>query len=309
MPGAEDVLEQLRSRILAQLHLGTLAPGDRLDSTRELAERTGAAPRTVMAAYRRLESEGIVEIRPRSGIFVAAGKSVSRAMLPQLASWVVDVLVQGVARGVPPAEFPERVRRCLETVRVRAACVECNRDQMESICTELTNEYGVTSVPVDLDALDAGDRDALDSLHNADVIVTTSFHAVQLRARAGDLGRPLIVISLRSDVVAQMLELLAGGTVYFIATDERFRAALDEAVGPSGHAGNARVLLVDRDDLESIPPDAPTYVTAAARSLVEVRDIGGRVIPVPRVFSLDSARALLSFIVGVNIAALQAMSS
>lgn len=309
MPGTDAVLDLLRSRILAELHLGTLAPGDRLDSTREVAERTGAAPRTVMAAYRRLEREGIVEIRPRSGIFVAAGKPVARAMLPQLASWVVEVLVQGVARGVPPAEFPERVRRCLETVRVHAACVECNHDQMQSICTELANEYGVTSVPVDLEELEAGDRDAVDSLRQADVIVTTSFHAMQLRARAAELGRPLIVISLRSDMVAQMLELLAAGTVYFVATDERFRSALDEAIGPSGHAANARMLLVDRDDLASIPPDAPTYVTAAARSRVKMRDIGGRVIPLPRVFSLESARALLSFIVGVNITALQALSS
>ena len=40
-------------------------------------------------------------------------------MLTQLAGWGVEVLVRGLRRNIPPIEFPERVRCCLETLRLR----------------------------------------------------------------------------------------------------------------------------------------------------------------------------------------------
>src|SRR5918992_2409216 len=105
-----EITEAIRRRIVSGLHLGTLAYGDRLPSTRELSHDLEVTPRTVMAAYRDLEREGLVELRPRSGIYVAATHGRG-GMLTQLAGWVVEVLVQALMRNVPPIEFPERVRR------------------------------------------------------------------------------------------------------------------------------------------------------------------------------------------------------
>lgn len=303
----DELVEGLRERILAGLHLGTLSAGERLASTREVASATGAAPRTVLAAYRALEAEGIVEMRARSGIYVAGGARSARAMLPQLASWVVDLLVQSVARGIAPREFPERVRRCLETLRLRAACVECNADQMRSICTELHNDYGFESQPVDLDRLRAGDADAVSVVRDADLLVTTSSHGSEMQQTAARVERPLVIISLRSELVNEMLRLLEAGPVYFVTVDPRFSDALHDVLRPMGRDGNARLVVLGRDDLAAIPAGAPTYVTAAAREHPESSAHAGGVIPLPRVFSLQAARELLTFIVLRNIAALQTM--
>src|SRR5690606_42155468 len=64
-----DISEALRQQILSALHFRTLGPGRRLPSARRLAAELRADPRVVLAAYRGLEREGLVERRPPSRAF------------------------------------------------------------------------------------------------------------------------------------------------------------------------------------------------------------------------------------------------
>ena len=67
---------------------------------------------------------------------------------------------------------------------------------------------------------------------------------------------------------------------------------------------NLRILVLGRDDLREIPPEAPTYVTQRARAeLGDVR-IPGRVLPAARTIAAASAREIFSFIVRANIEAM-----
>jgi DNA-binding transcriptional MocR family regulator len=52
---------------------GTLRTGEKLPSVRELCRTQGVSPATVLHAYDTLVSEGLIESRPRSGYYVAAG--------------------------------------------------------------------------------------------------------------------------------------------------------------------------------------------------------------------------------------------
>ncbi|MBW3630491.1 MAG: GntR family transcriptional regulator [Gemmatimonadetes bacterium] len=106
----------------------------RLPSARTLAAEFDVDLRVVLTGYRQLEADAPVELRPPSGVFVADTAVRAGETLPQTAEWVVEVLVQALERGVPAVEFPERVRGCLETVRLRAACIECNDDQIATLC-------------------------------------------------------------------------------------------------------------------------------------------------------------------------------
>lgn len=64
--------EQVRAAIAAAVNDGSLSPGARLPTVRELAGNLALAPNTVARAYRELESVGVVETRGRRGTFVAA---------------------------------------------------------------------------------------------------------------------------------------------------------------------------------------------------------------------------------------------
>ncbi|HKP13693.1 MAG TPA: GntR family transcriptional regulator, partial [Blastocatellia bacterium] len=62
--------EQLATQILLGIVSDDLKPGQRLPSTRELAQRFQIHANTVSAAYRDLAERGWVEFRKGSGIYV-----------------------------------------------------------------------------------------------------------------------------------------------------------------------------------------------------------------------------------------------
>ncbi|MBG0818017.1 GntR family transcriptional regulator [Planomonospora sp. ID82291] len=68
-PGLATYL-QLANQVRQALRLGTLRPGDRLPTAREVVEALAVNPNTVLKAYRELEREGLVEGRPGLGTFV-----------------------------------------------------------------------------------------------------------------------------------------------------------------------------------------------------------------------------------------------
>ncbi len=62
-----------RERILDLLDSGALKAGDRLPGAREIADETGMSLLTAQAAIKTLESDGLIELRPRLGAFVKEG--------------------------------------------------------------------------------------------------------------------------------------------------------------------------------------------------------------------------------------------
>ncbi len=301
-----EVEALLRRRVLSGIYLGVLRAGNRLPSARELSAELRAHPRVILAAYRELERDGLVEVRPQSGIYVVAMDSPPGAMLPGLAAWVVNVFAQGLVRGVPAPQLPERMRRCLETLRLQALCVECNADQIESLCDELHEDYGLETAGVEVGKL----GEATAELRRADLLVTTSFHANEVRRAAESLGKPWVAVVLRADVLDEVVRHLAVGPVYFIGTDPRFAVKLKEMFGAVAPADHVRSVILGLDDADGIPVDAPVYLMHRARRRLEGLPGGSalleRIPPLDRLFAPESAREILELIVRANLAAIAA---
>lgn len=157
---AEQVArERLRGRIVTGLHVGHVQPGERLPSYREVAVETGLDLRTVARVYATLESEGLVHVRPRSGVFVARQERIGGGMLAETARWTLTVLRESWRRRVPVQEYPDFVRRCVASRVLRCTCVESTRDQLTTMCAELRDE--------------ASDRGALARLHPTRPVLVT----------------------------------------------------------------------------------------------------------------------------------------
>jgi hypothetical protein len=224
-------------------------------------------------------------------------------MLPGLSEWVVEVLVEALGRGIPAPELPERIRRCLETLRLRALCVECNADQLYSLCDELQHDYGLEASPVEISQVRSPERRA--ELRRADLLVTTSFHANEVREIAERERKPWIAIVLRSEIVAEMTRQLHEGPVYFVATDPRFADKLGVIFSSVGQE-NVRTVILPQEDVKRIPEEAPVVVMKSARALLQGTSLLERARPLPRVFAPESAHEILSFIVQANLAAMAA---
>jgi len=70
--------EQIGNQIREQIQRGLLRPNEMLPSTRDLAAQLHVSRNTVIYAYDRLVSEGYIESRSRSGIFVCTLGTLSR---------------------------------------------------------------------------------------------------------------------------------------------------------------------------------------------------------------------------------------
>jgi DNA-binding transcriptional MocR family regulator len=86
--------EQLAESIADRIRDGSLAPGERVPSVRQLRAGRGVSPATVMRAFELLETRGLIEVRPRSGYYVSARPALAhepRASRPALRSTHLDV--------------------------------------------------------------------------------------------------------------------------------------------------------------------------------------------------------------------------
>jgi DNA-binding transcriptional regulator YhcF (GntR family) len=296
-----DVFDSLRQRIVAGLHLGTLKAGDRLPSLRRAAADVHADPRVVRAAYRRLADEGLVRLRPRSGVFVQSAPPFRDSRLPEVASLVVDVFLRGLSLGIAPTELRRQARACLDTAPTRVACLECNDDQIHSLCRQVEEDYGFEAAAIDAAGLERGDLPPAGG-RSADVVVTTAFHAALGRRLGRRLRRPVIVATLDPRFVTSVQRLLEQGQVFWICTDPRFAAKIPRMF--PGAAVAPVVLGTDR--LEAIPDGATVYATRRASERLPSLWRRHRAVTIPRVFSAETARALLEFQVARNLRAIRA---
>ena len=295
----EVVREGLRQRVTSGLHLGQLCSGDRLGSARQTAREVGTDYRMVVAALRGLEREGLLEIRPRGGIYVGRRAPSPRSRrLPGFGDRLVALVLDELASGLPVAEVAERLRHCLDTIGLRAACIECNDDQLDSLCHELQAGYGLESVRVEIDRL-RGEPPL--AVRQADLLVSTTFHAGDVRRCAARLGKPCVIATLDARRRADVTRLLAERPVYFIGTDPRWAAKARAIWAGEPGAERLRTLTLGHDSLACIPEEAALMVMPGARRLLAGNSLLERALP-PRGFSRDTARQILSFLVQANLA-------
>lgn len=107
--------EQLAQQLREQIEAGQLASGARMPSVRNLCRDSQLSKSTVLSTYTRLEAEGLIEARPRSGYFVCAKASRPQGLktpalsqpsltpAPVSATQVlVDIMQQGAAFDLLP---------------------------------------------------------------------------------------------------------------------------------------------------------------------------------------------------------------
>lgn len=94
------VYAQLVQQVRQAVRTGRLASGDRLPTAREVAERHGVNPNTVLRAYRDLEVAGLVEPRQGAGTFVCQGLPqppvAVLTLRRELAGWVARARAAGL---------------------------------------------------------------------------------------------------------------------------------------------------------------------------------------------------------------------
>lgn len=302
-----DLLKTLRGRVVAALHSGQVHPGDRLPSVRELAAELGEDPRTVLRAYRTLESEGLVEIRTRSGVYLARQEQVAPEVKWETSRWVADeVLTEAWRRRIRIPELPDFIRRCTAMATVRCACIDAVEDHRVALCGEIREDFGMHTMPIPLRvATRPGEVLRLSSiraaLEDADLLVTTGFHAAELRPVAEELGKPLVVMRINPLGRAEIERLQREGTVTFVVVDPAFEERLRLIFGD-----DIRVVLAeDRRAVAALDPAGRTVISHAAALRLGDRRPAAALTPHTPVISVETARELAHWLVQFNLRAMR----
>jgi DNA-binding transcriptional regulator YhcF (GntR family) len=301
----DGLIETLRSRVLRSLQAGTVQVGDRLPSARDLGQEFKVDYRLVLDAYRALAAEGLVELRNRGGIYVAAQPRGAAGLPPLPERWFAEILTEALNREIPSAELHEWLRRLTETLRLRAVAISTSTDQIDGLCRELRDDFGLEADGFVADEVQGAQPPPL-AVRRADLIVTTTAHAAWVRPLADELRKHVIVIDVRPDLLGGEWALLLRRPVYVVVATADFEQMLRSFYAAVPGIENLRTLVFGRDDLTTIPPNAPTYITQRVRSMLADVPIRGRILPAARTIASTSAREIFEYIVRANLEALAA---
>jgi DNA-binding transcriptional ArsR family regulator len=306
-PAEARLADLLRGRLLAAIHTGRLAAGSRLPSYREVSDEVGMDLRAVARAYALLEAEGLVEVRGRSGVFLAPQKRVGGQVLEETARWLVTVGREAWRRRLRVPDLPGFLRECTASRVVRCAFVESTVDQEASIGAELRDDFGFEVATVHADRLaplvvegEAPRPRVPAELREADFIATTAFHDKEMQAVAAGLEVPLVVIRLNPMFTREVERTLAERELAVVCVDPLFAERLKLFVSDA-HAERVRtVLAANRAQVARLDRSQPVLVSEAARQQLPDLDLP-RSFPDQPMIAPESADELLEMLVLLNL--------
>lgn len=232
------IVDQLRDRILSGMYLGRWRPGERLPSIRDVADAERVDRKTAAAAYRRLQVEGLVDVRARSGVYLREeDRPQPHDPLQRLErQWLENTYHTGQEIGLD-TQAMIRVIGCVAAVERRPVpVIEGDWSQAEALAGELRERLGIRTVTFLSTQLDPRDR----VLAEAPFLITTPFqhpHVVEVAN-----GRRIVQLILARDILEQIGQLLASGPVLIVAASEevalKIKRAIDRALllDPAGNA-------------------------------------------------------------------------
>lgn len=220
------ILDTLRERIVSGLYVGHWRPGERLPSIREIAEAEGVDRKTAAAAYHRLEEEGLVRVRPRSGVYLCAPpQPAAPGPLERLhRQWLLHTFEGARSLGLETRTIQRLINAVSELEQVRLPVVECNWPQAESLASELRQRLGVQALPCLLEDLAPGDP----LIAEAPVLVTTPYHAAELALIAQ--GKTVLEATLTPDLLREIDARARRSRILVVAGDERHARKVQRAI-------------------------------------------------------------------------------
>ena len=289
--------DRLRRRIVGMLHSGRLHFGDRLPSIRTLGEQYGVNHRVIADAYRALEDVGLVEIRPKVGVFVAAnGKGAASG--EEQTVWLTQILFDAWERGMARSSILDLVHRGAER-RLRCGCIESNEDHMVALTSELESDFSLHAVPLFVAACEHSTLSP-ERLDNVDLVVTSMFHIDAARVAAAEANKPMVVATFNPEFTREIDRRLSEHPITTVYVDPEYAIRGREYLAVTPHWELVR--FVELDQLQDRPVDlhaGDVMVTRAARRQLGLEEY--HLIPDLKVISPEAAQTLCGVIAEISL--------
>lgn len=256
------IYRQIVAQLTFMIETGALSDGERLPSTRLLADNLHINRNTVAHAYAELRDQGLVESRRRSGMVVVGSEQArsSSAARDRAREVLEEAARECIALGLEPAEIQSLVMNFAvraEGDLLKVSFVECNADRSKYFATELGEHLGMSVRPLVLGEFDP-------EAERPDLVLTTFYHLAEVRAL---MRRPktevvAIVVAPHVQTLVQIAQVPKNRTVGIWYSTEDQAVSIRDSLTQSGIT-NVRVLEgtttpdVKGVDLVVIPSELP----------------------------------------------------
>jgi GntR family transcriptional regulator len=251
-PGAV-ILDQLRDRIVTGLYFGNWQPGERLPSIRDIADAESVDRKTAAAAYHRLEEEGLVEVKARSGVFLrdesTNGSSGRAGPLERLQKrWLKNTYDGARALGLDTSTVLRLFNSVAAVENTPVPVIEEDEATARTVAQELRECAGIDARPLLLH--DAGSR--VLAFSNPPFAVTTPYYAGRIESLLPRV--PLITATLSLDLLHDLLARAAAGSIVVAVPSDWIARRVESALRQRApNVDRTRVLVVDGEtDLHQI---------------------------------------------------------
>lgn len=273
------IYRQIVAQVRLMVETGSLRDGDRLPSTRLLADNLHVNRNTVAHAYRELRDAGLVESRRRLGMVVVGSRAAtSTSQARARARSIVEASVRDCLElGLEAEEIQVLVAHVTagaERRRLSIVVVECNADRADAFAEELTQHLGTRVRPLVLDRHEPRAEAA------PDLVLTTFFHLAEVRAAMRTAQTEVIglVAAPHIQTLVQLAQVPKGRTIGLLYSTEHQASAIRDSLTQSG-IENTRVLHGTEDsdiagvDLVVVPSELPE-LAERLRGRVRVVEFG-----------------------------------
>ena len=227
---------QLKNILKDLIRSGDLKEG-RIPPVRQLAREYGVSINTALRAYESLRREGLIAGAVGRGTFVTASTlEIQRQNRQVLLRRVVEhALEEALSLACSIEEFSEAVGELVAEKRdslskVRLAFIECNIEQLLYFTDHLDLDPHIHRLPVLLDDIRKARKETLEQLASSDIVVTSFYHAEEVRGRLSALGKPIVGVSLEPEMgtIIRIAKIPRASTVGLVTTSEDFRRIVRE---------------------------------------------------------------------------------
>jgi GntR family transcriptional regulator len=245
------VFRQIVEQIVYMIEMGQLNDGDRLPSSRMLADNLHVNRNTVARAYGELRERGLVSRQGRHGMVVqAAAEARGRLAARESAHAVLAAAVERCLElGLPAEEIASLAYQQglhAERTEVQMSFVECNLERAETFAEELGGALDAPINPLVLGSI--GAKDVADQ----DLVITTFFHLAEVRRLVREIAPKAppevlgIVVAPHLKTLVRLSQIPKGHRIGVYYTTDHQAEAIRQSLADAG---------VEHVDLISGPSD------------------------------------------------------
>ncbi len=244
------VYVQLKEQIKFLILSGTLGPGAKLPTARQLGGFLHINRNTVLKAYQELVRDGLIECRRGAGCTVLEEPgAIPRSALARVLAVVDAAIEQAGELGVGPDDFAAlayaraKQRQDVQAKR-RLVLVECSPEGAQALARRIEEQLDLEVTPVVLRDVEQPTPEVEELLQQVDVIATTFFHIEELRELLPKTKKRVVALSVKPylDSLVEIAGISEGTTVLLVCLSEAGASDMQSSLEDAGVKGLQFVL-------------------------------------------------------------------